>query len=106
MAKFRTSSHSLPIEHERYTKTQRANRVCSLGCDSIGDEAHYLLECQHPSILEVSQPILKQLFPVGSDPDKIDNNERLIYILSNNEVINVSGKLCHKILRRYNEILF
>ena len=106
IAKFRVSSHSLPIERERYTNTRRAERLCSLGCESVGNEAHYLLECQHPSILEVTKPLLKELFPLGNGAVKMSNKEKLIYILSNNKAINISGKLCHKVLRRYNDIVF
>ena len=106
LAKFRTSSHSLPIERERYTKTRRAERMCSLGCDSIGDEAHYLLECKHPSIIEVSKPLLTKLFPLDSGIGKMSNDDKLVHILSSDHCINISGKLCHKVLKRYNDIVF
>ena len=89
LAKFRTSSHSLPIERERYTNTLRAERMCSLGCDSIGDETHYLLECKHPSIIEVSKPLLKKLFPRDSGIGKMSNNDKLVYIFSSDHCINI-----------------
>ena len=106
LAKFRTSSHSLPIERERYTNTRRAERMCSLGCDSIGDEAHYLLECKHPSIIEVSKPLLKKSFLRDSGIGKMNNNDKLVHILSSDQCINISGKLCYKVMKRYNEIVF
>ena len=35
LAKFRVSSHKLPIEVERYAKTPKDKRLCILGCNEI-----------------------------------------------------------------------
>ena len=45
--KFRTANHRLIIETGRWSGVSKENRVCSL-CNQglIGDEYHYLLECQ------------------------------------------------------------
>ena len=46
LCKFRTTNHKLPIEIGRWNNIERSSRICHL-CDSvnIGDEYHYLLEC-------------------------------------------------------------
>ena len=47
MAQLRTSSHTLAIEHGRYTrpKTKREDRYCLFCPYSLGDEKHFLVEC-------------------------------------------------------------
>ena len=105
LAKFRTSAHKLPIEIERYSNTPRSARVCIFGCDAIGDEAHYLLECKNPGIREVYLPYVNKIF---SDDrfTKMNNESKMIFILSeaSNALMWTSGKLCYKVLARYKEI--
>ena len=105
LAKFRTSAHKLPIEIERYSNVPRSARVCIFGCDAIGDEAHYLLECKNPGIREVYLPYVNKIFPDGKFT-KINNESKMIFILSeaSNEFMWTTGKLCHKVLARYKEI--
>lgn len=42
--RLRTSSHSLPIELGRWSRTERVNRLCN-ECNCIGDEVHYIYHC-------------------------------------------------------------
>ena len=48
LLKFRLMNHKFPIETGRYHNIARQDRICHL-CNNIalGDEFHYLLECQH-----------------------------------------------------------
>jgi len=62
LAKFRTSSHTLPVEIDRYSNIPRSARVCIFGCNSVGDEAHYLLECKNPGIREIYLPYVNNFF--------------------------------------------
>ena len=105
LAKFRTSAHKLPIEIDRYSNVPRYARVCIFGCDKIGDEAHYLLECINPGIREVYLPFVNKIFPDGKFT-KMNNESKLIFILSqtSNELMWATGKLCYKVLARYKEI--
>ena len=47
LCRYRTCNHRLPIETGRWTNIDRNERYCQL-CNSnkIGDEYHYILECQ------------------------------------------------------------
>ena len=42
--RLRTSSHSFPIELGRWSRTERANRLCNM-CNVMGDEEHYIYNC-------------------------------------------------------------
>ena len=42
--RFRLGSHVLPIETGRWSRTIRANRICS-NCKVLGDERHALFAC-------------------------------------------------------------
>ena len=46
LIKFRTGNHRLPIETGRYKKIPIEKRKCRF-CNTVGDEFHYVLECQH-----------------------------------------------------------
>ena len=45
---FRTLNHKLPVEHGRFWRVDRDERICEL-CFSnrLGDEYHNLLECSY-----------------------------------------------------------
>ena len=45
LCKLRTSNHKLPIETGRYTNTPRGERTCTLCHQNLGDEFHFILEC-------------------------------------------------------------
>ena len=47
VTKLRISAHKLPIETGRFDYRKRTERICSLCCDGIGDEMHYLTQCQN-----------------------------------------------------------
>jgi hypothetical protein len=48
LCKFRTTNHKLPIETGRWNNIDRVNRICTK-CNNItiGDEYHYIIECEH-----------------------------------------------------------
>ena len=48
LCKFRTMNHSMPIEKGRHLGIERDQRLCTLcNMNIIGDEFHYLFECDH-----------------------------------------------------------
>ena len=106
MAKFRTSSHTLPVEVDRYSNIPRSARVCIFGCNSVGDEAHYLLECKNPAIRDIYLPYVNRFFSQNEAISKMDNDTKMVAILSeaNDELLWTTGKLCYKVLARFKEI--
>ena len=43
--KFRTLNHKLPIECGRWQRLDRNQRLCNLCSETIGDEFHYIFDC-------------------------------------------------------------
>ena len=62
--RLRVSSHTLPIELLRYSKTRktRENRICPI-CNNkeIGDEMHYLLTCNNSEISRIRETFMKNI---------------------------------------------
>ena len=106
LARIRTSAHKLPIETERYTNTPREERICSLGCNAIGDEKHFLFECGHPALKEIYVPVLLKLSKKMNDFNTLNLQEKLFNTMSSrdDDLLKLLGKLCHKVLNRYKEI--
>ena len=51
LTKFRCGASGIPVVTGRFPKTEYQNRVCPLcNNEQIGDEFHYLLECNHFSV--------------------------------------------------------
>ena len=105
LAKFRTSAHKLPIEIDRYLKLPRESRVCILGCNAVGDEAHYLTACKNPGIRGIYSPLLDKLFS-ALEATNISKQDKVKFILSreDNDLLRISCKLCYKVLNKFNEI--
>ena len=71
MMKFRFSNHKLPIHSQRFAGIQRSERVCEL-CNSeeIGDEFHYLFNCQDATIARERKKLLNAYFLKGANAIK------------------------------------
>ena len=50
LTRFRLSAHNLPIETLRYLNLPRSFRLCPFCCTSVGDEKHFFMDCQNPTI--------------------------------------------------------
>ena len=83
ITRLRVSSHSLPIEIQRYTKKdkkiERENRKCNIcSKDEMGDEEHYLLKCNNSEISHTRENFLKEIrtdinqFEMFTDKNIID----------------------------------
>jgi hypothetical protein len=106
LAKIRLSAHKLPIETERYMKIPRAERICTLGCEAIGDEMHYLFDCKHPAIKKVYTPIVVNIDTQLPDFWKLSSKEKFKALLNNDEpcILSLTGKLCHRVLDKFKDI--
>lgn len=47
LMRFRTRNNKLPIEVGRWNSTPLRDRICTLGCNDLGDEYHYILICDY-----------------------------------------------------------
>ena len=47
ITKLRINAHKFPIETGCFDYRKLTERICPLCCDGIGDEIHYLTQCQN-----------------------------------------------------------
>lgn len=91
MCQFRTTNHRLPIETGRWNNTDLKDRKCPF-CDNyqLGDEFHYLFECQH--IKNVQTKFIKAFFlhyPNTYKASVVMNNK------NNNILVNICKCIKH-----------
>jgi hypothetical protein len=62
ITKFRTSNLHLPIETGRWYNIPRAERICHLCKETIGDEYHFLLVCKNENIITLRNQYLPNYY--------------------------------------------
>ena len=68
LAKFRTSTHNLPIEKGRHHGIPREKRICTLcNTNAIGDEYHYIMECTYLELERKKHLGQKKIIPANSE---------------------------------------
>ena len=100
MARIRASAHKFPIEADRYANVPREKRLCPLGCNTVGDEKHFLLECKHPAIKGIYEPLLLKLREQEVElQDMVEGQDRLFHLMAstNRDVLVNVGKLCRSV---------
>lgn len=105
ISKIRLSSTKFPIELGRYEKLTRDERVCTFGCGKLGDEIHYLFNC--------NQPFIKTLWEKLKLPnmDKLKSVESytnlLIELFESNELENLQKLGAHsaRVLALYRDLI-
>ena len=108
LTKMRVSAHKFPIETDRYLNIPREKRCCPLGCQKVGDELHYALHCDHPSIKKLRFYILNYFVNLNPTFKNIKDREQLKIILNppNPEAAHLVGKFCYKVQRLFNKITY
>lgn len=106
ISKIRLSAHKFPIETERYLNIPRNDRICPFGCQSLGDEYHFLFNCTHPSIQNCISPIFTTLKPLCPQFDTMDSNSKGKFLLNNRDpkIINILGRLSHNVQSVFKEM--
>ena len=99
LTKLRLSAHRFPIETGRYEQIPREERVCTFGCDQIGNEQHYFFQCKHPFISDLRKPFIDRLFKIENTLQNLSDLDKLRLLLksTSNEVIGVFSNLCFKL---------
>ena len=62
ITKIRISAHTLPIEIGRFQNQNQTDRICPLCSEGIGNELHYLTECQAKVITKTRFEFLKPFY--------------------------------------------
>ena len=106
ITKFRVSAHRFPIEIGRYLGIHREDRMCPFGCNKIGDEQHYLLQCSHPFLINTRNPLIATIFILNPHLVAMARKAQCHFLLSNTDPKNLElvGKLCYQIQSIFKEI--
>ena len=81
ITKMRISAHSFPIETGRYENKSRENRICPLCCNGIGDEKHYLFECDNTNILDKRIKYCKKIYDICPQMHNLSTDDKFKYII-------------------------
>ena len=81
ITKIRISAHKFPIETGRYEGKTRDDRICPLCCDGIGDEKHYIFECDNGVIKDIREECTKIIYKKSPQLKLLDINDKFKYIL-------------------------
>ena len=105
LTKFRISAHNLPVEVYRYVKMNREDRVCPFCSLSIGDEKHYLVDCQVPIFSNIRNPLFDAASNISSDFDGMSSRNKTIFLLgcTDPKLTPVLGKFCSKVMEIFKE---
>jgi hypothetical protein len=101
LARFRCGVAPLAIETGRFNNTPLDNRLC-LFCDAnaIEDEKHVLLHCDMYN--DIREQLFEKCFNVEPSFSDFPDDEKLGFVLSNSNVVQISARVCNQIIRRRN----
>lgn len=102
-AKFRCGVAPIRIETGRFENLEVAQRLCHF-CSEIEDEKHVILNCS------AYRDLRNQLFTKASSvlPNFIvlNDNEKISFLFTNQNMIRMCAKTCFKILQQRNSYLY
>ena len=105
ITKLRISAHKFPIETGRFDYRKGTERICPLCCDGIGDEMHYLTQCQNSIIsrtrVELLEPFHKKWKGIYK-PTQIELTNAIL-TCQNDDMLSETGLLCLKILETFEK---
>jgi hypothetical protein len=103
-AKFRCGVVPLRIETGRFENLRIEERICCFCSDFIEDEAHVLLNCT------LYDDFRENLFNVAKsytvDFMSFNNEEKIMFLFSNENMIGICVKTCLQILKRRRNSLY
>jgi len=108
ITKIRTSAHKFPVETGRYQSVPRENRLCPFGCNVVGNESHYMLQCKHPLIEKVYGPIIKDIDNLHPELSSFSRDAKCKFLLNsdNTQTINLVGRLCYKVQNIFKTLTY
>ena len=104
ISKIRLSSTKFPIEIGRFENVPREQRICHFGCNKIGNEIHYLFNCNQPFM-----KILRDNFNMstnGLESEQFCMNWLIDLFESNEQVkLRMFGAHTARVLATYKELI-
>ena len=103
-AKFRAGVAPLRLETGRYENLDVSQRTCFNCHDKVESEHHVLLNC--PLYEDLQLEMYSQAFNINPDFYSLSDNEKISYLFSSNQLINIVAKTCKEILDRRRRFLY
>ena len=105
MTRLRLSSHRLPVELGRYYKTPLQQRTCHFCQAGVGDEFHYLLDCESLEFKRLRETFIEKLIDVNQSFAMFAKTDLFHYLLGmyDDSVILITASYCKDILSLYDE---
>ena len=110
ITRLRLSSHSLPIEVQRYrkkdNKIEREERKCKIcNANATGDEMHYLLECSNAEICHVREEFLEKIKHKNEQFRNLSDRNIIDYcmLMTDTSIQMLTAKYAMDILNIYKE---
>jgi len=100
--KCRISSHNMPVETGRYTKTEVNQRLCQMcNLSEVGDEKHYLVRCTQSAITEERGEMLTLVHRISPQFSQLSENTRMVYLMSfiDENIMRPVAKFLNSLLR-------
>ena len=103
--KFRISAHNLPVEIYRYVEMDREDRICPFCSLGIGDETHYLVDCQVPLFSVIRKPLFDMIRDFSPEFSSMSSRDKTIFLLGcpSPKISPKVGKFCSKIIEIFKE---
>ena len=106
LSKLRLGSHGLPVETGIYEQIPKQERFCKIGCNTVGDECHYLFQCNHPFIKDQRLNFMQHLFQIEPECGFMNDQEKLtcLFNYESSDLHNRFGKYAFNIINTFKEL--
>jgi len=100
LAKFRIGVAPIKLETGRYENISVDRRICPICKTAVECEKHVLLSCNANE--HIRSPLMEKASHMQEFVN-LGDEDKLIYILSNNDIVKLTAKTCYNMLQlRYN----
>ena len=101
----RIGAHNLPVVTGRYANIARENRICSFCKFEIGNELHCIMKCFHPTLVNLRNTFLSDIFKINSNLQKLPRETLFKYILiaSDQSIVKVTGQYFGNVMKLFNK---
>ena len=108
ITKLRLSCHCLPVEVLRYTKpiVDREKRICNIcSMKKVGDEKHYLLECNNKGMADVRAKFLDNVQKICPQMNAFSPDNIMTYCISmkDEKFQELTANFVHDLYRQYKK---
>ena len=105
ITKLRISAHKFPTEAGRFDYSKLTERICPWRFDGLGDEMHYLTQCQNSIISRTRVKLLGPFHKKWNGILKLTQTEltNAILVCQNDDTLSETGRLCLKIQEAFEK---